>query len=145
MKTHQLHPWSLTAEQARSIQRNLANWIVTADDPREPKLVARIQLHPSPKEEIGSESATVTLYALPSMEVIGRKHAIKNTQFLRIEGMLCFRKSLAAIAALEKLPQEPDLLICDGRCRLGRQADHRRSAVDDHPHRFSANHNVHIK
>ncbi|MCG8670745.1 MAG: endonuclease V [Pseudomonadales bacterium] len=130
MKTNQLHSWSLSVEQAKAIQKNLSAWIVNDGVPVKPKTIARVEVHPSgdnsesgenfdgePKTQ--SETASVTLYSAQDLSILERKHAIKNTAFPRIPGMLSFRKAPAAVAALEKLPKTPDLIICDGRGKTG--------------------------
>lgn len=117
MKTNPLHSWSVTVEQAKAIQRNLSAWIITEGSCPPPELIARVEVHPSDAD--GSETATVMLYSTKEGNIIERKHAIKNTAFPRVPGMLSFRKAPAAIAAIEKLPYTPDLIICDGRGRTG--------------------------
>ncbi|MCG8312542.1 MAG: endonuclease V [Pseudomonadales bacterium] len=118
MKTNQLHPWSLSLQQAQAIQKNLSAWLVTESSNIKPKTVARVEIHPSGNTDSPkSETASVTLFSIPDVTVIERKHAIKNSVFPKVEGMLSFRKAPAAIAALEKLSRIPDLIICDGRGR----------------------------
>lgn len=117
MKTNQLHSWSTTVEQAKAIQKNLSAWIITEGNCSEPRLIARVEVHPSGDQGDGPGSETASVTLIKNGEVIERKHAIKNVAFPRMEGMLSFRKAPAAIAALEKLPQTPDLIICDGRGR----------------------------
>ena len=117
MKTNQLHSWSVTVEQAKAIQKNLSAWVITEGSCPAPELIARVEVHPS--GEKGTETASVLLYSVSKGKIIERKHAIKNTAFPRVDGMLSFRKAPAAIAAIEKLPHTPDLIICDGRGRTG--------------------------
>ena len=117
MKTNPLHSWSVTVEQAKAIQKNLSAWVITDGRCNKPKLIARVEVHPS--GEKGTETASVMLYSTREGKIIERKHAIKNTAFPRMDGLLSFRKAPAAIAAIEKLPRTPDLIICDGRGRTG--------------------------
>lgn len=114
MKTNQLHSWSITLEQAKAIQKNLSAWVVTEGECQSTRIIARVEVHPKGDQSSG-ESATATLYSATDRKILERKHAIKNTAFPRVEGMLSFRKAPAAIAAIEKLPLTPDLIICDGR------------------------------
>ena len=117
MKTNSLHSWSVTVEQAKAIQKNLSAWVITEGTCPAPEYIARVEVHPSADK--GTETATVALYSTSEGTVVERKHAIKNTAFPRLPGLLSFRKAPAAIAALEKLPKTPDLIICDGRGRTG--------------------------
>lgn len=117
MKTNALHSWSVTVEQARAIQKNLSAWVITEGCCRNPALIARVKVHPSGDKS--TETASVTLSSAVTGEIIERKHAIKNTAFPRVEGMLSFRKAPAAVAAIEKLQKTPNLIICDGRGRTG--------------------------
>lgn len=125
MKTNQLHSWSLTVEQAKSIQKNLSNWIVTDAPPISVDTFARVEVHPvglhadQNKDQANSQTATVTLYSTTDLSILERKHAIKNCSFPATPGMMSFRKAPAVIAALEKLANIPDLIICDGRGRTG--------------------------
>lgn len=123
MKTNHLHSWSLTVEQAKSIQKNLSNWIVPDGLPVPAKTFARVEVHPTgpladkTKDQANSQTATVTVYSTTDLSVIERKHAIKNSSFPATPNMMSFKKAPAAIAALEKLAHIPDFIICDGRGR----------------------------
>ena len=44
MKTHKLHEWDLSLENAKAIQKNLRAWVVTEGECRNAKLVGRILL-----------------------------------------------------------------------------------------------------
>ena len=44
MKTHNLHSWNITLENAVAIQKNLRAWIVTEGQCNQPDMVGRISL-----------------------------------------------------------------------------------------------------
>ena len=118
MKTHQLHKWTLSTEEARAIQKNLCAWVSTAERCTSPSLVARIEFS-NTLDEQGSIQSTVTVKSFPSLGFLERKIGIKQSNFPRVPGLISFQKVPAAIAALEKLSHSPDLLICDGRGLTG--------------------------
>lgn len=114
MKTHQLHKWTISPEEARAIQKNLCAWVSTQERCQSPSLAARIEFS-NTLDEIGSIQATVTVKGIPSLSFLERKIAIKPSGFPRVPGLISFQKAPAAIAALEKLSHTPDIMICDGR------------------------------
>ena len=114
MKTHQLHKWTVSPEEARAIQKNLCAWVSTQERCQSPSLAARIEFS-NTLDDIGSIQSTVTVKKIPSLCFLERKIAIKPSGFPRVPGLISFQKAPAAIAALEKLSHSPDLLICDGR------------------------------
>lgn len=118
MKTHQLHKWTLTPEEARAIQKNLCAWVSTGERCQSPSLVARIEFS-NTLDEQGSIQSTVTVKSIPSLGFVERKMCIKKSNFPRVPGLISFQKAPSAIAALEKLSHTPDLIICDGRGLTG--------------------------
>jgi len=118
MKTHQLHKWTLSTEEARAIQKNLCAWVSIAERCQSPSLVARIEFS-NMLDEQGSIQSTVTVKSFPSLGFLERKIGIKQSNFPRVPGLISFQKAPSAIAALEKLSHSPDLLICDGRGLTG--------------------------
>ncbi len=116
MKTHNLHSWNLSLENALAIQKNLRAWIVTEGDCPKPRLVGRISLiSNSESEDSATVQACITVTALASNTLMERKVAIKTTKFPLHPGLYSFRKMPAVIAALNKLKRIPDVFICDGR------------------------------
>lgn len=117
MKTHQLHSWNVSVEQARAIQKNLRAWIVTEGQScRNPRLMARIELActRSGPEAITTQ-ACVSVKALPTLQLLERKVALRHSSFPDTPGLAAFCKAPAIIAALEKLVRVPDFIVCDGR------------------------------
>lgn len=50
-----------------------------------------------------------------SMEVIAAAHDVRPCRFPYVPGLLSFREAPSVIAAVQKLPRRPDLLLCDGQ------------------------------
>lgn len=116
MKTHQLHSWDVSVEQARAIQKNLRAWIVTEGQCRQPRLVARVELAcaRSAPDAI-TVQACIAVKALPSQQLLERKVALRRSSFPDTPGLASFCKAPAIVAALEKLARIPDFILCDGR------------------------------
>lgn len=116
MKTHNLHSWNVTLENAKAIQKNLRAWIVTEGRCEQPNLVGRISLFSNNESEHSATiQACITIKSHPSQTLLERKVAIKTTKFPQETGLYSFRKMPAIIAALNKLNRVPDIFICDGR------------------------------
>jgi len=116
MRTHRLHPWNVSIEQARAIQKNLGAWIITEGECKPPKMIGRIELICANANQASATiQASISIKSLPSLQLLERKVSVRSTDFPAIEGLSAFRKVPAIIAALEKLVRVPDLFICDGR------------------------------
>lgn len=108
-----MHSWELTPQQAIALQQELRDRIITADHFGPVRTVAGV--------DVGFESkGTVTRAAVAVLEFSGlqvRASAIARepTRFPYIPGLLSFREVPAILAALDKLPEVPDLLLCDGQ------------------------------
>lgn len=120
MKTHQLHPWNVSVEQARAIQKNLSAWVVTEGRCRNPRLLARIEMactHES--SDMATVQASVSVKSLSSLQLLERKVSIRTSSFPDKPGLASFRKVPAVVAALAKLVRVPDVILCDGRGKTG--------------------------
>lgn len=116
MKTHRLHSWDVTVDQARAIQKNLRAWIVTEGSCKQPKLMARIEIACAQEARKAlTVQACVSIKSLPSLQLLERKVSIKSSHFPDVPGLASFRKVPAIVAALEKLVRVPDVILCDGR------------------------------
>lgn len=59
--------------------------------------------------------AAVAVLRYPELELLESAIARRPTTFPYIPGLLSFRELPAVLAALEQLPESPDLLLCDGQ------------------------------
>lgn len=116
MKTHRLHSWDVSVDQARAIQKNLRAWIITEGKCRRPRMMARIELACAQE---GRDSLTVqacvSIKSLPGLQLLERKVSVRTSSFPDEPGLASFRKVPAIVAALEKLVRVPDVILCDGR------------------------------
>ena len=124
MKTHQLHAWNVTPENAQAIQRNLRAWIITEGTFPTVKWAGRIQLstNASTVAPYCSVQAVISIHNQSSRQLLERKAAIKPSRFPLIPGLYSFNRVPAIITALEKLRRTPDIFFCDGRGITGKNS-----------------------
>lgn len=110
---HHSHPWDVTAKEAIAIQQQLRGLVRIGDDFSPPRFVAGV--------DVGFEQnntftrAAVAVLGFPSLELEEYAIARLPTTFPYVPGLLSFREVPAVLAALEKLKQLPDMLLCDGQ------------------------------
>ncbi len=80
---------------------------------RDPKTVAGIDVAFPERGEI--TRAAAVLLSFPELEVMDQATVELPTTLPYIPGLLSFRELPALLAALEKLDQQPDLVLCDGQ------------------------------
>ena len=105
------HRWDLPIEEAERLQRELALKVIKEKTFGEIKLVAGIDVGFKGDEAI----AGVVVLEYPEMREVERVTAKTIVPFPYIPGLLAFREGPPIVAALEKLRNEPDLLILDGQ------------------------------
>lgn len=127
-----MHRWPKTVAVARSIQESLRHEVIKKDILAKPQRVAGVDVG---FEQGGTVTrAAVAVLDFPDLTL--REHAIvrRKTRFPYVPGYLSFREAPAILAALKKLREKPDLLLCDGQglahprrfglaCHLGVLAD----------------------
>ena len=113
MKLHHVHPWDLDPAAAIALQRNLRAHLILTDRIGPVRRVAGV--------DVGFEAggavtrAAVAVLRYPELEVLETVIARRPTTFPYIPGLLSFRELPAVLAALERLREPPDLLLCDGQ------------------------------
>ncbi len=123
MKTHRLHSWDVSVDQARAIQKNLRAWLVTEGTCHQPKMLGRIELACAQAPDSGlTVQACISIKSMPTLQLLERKVSVKTSTFPDIAGMASFRKVPAIVAALEKLVRVPDVILCDGRGITGEES-----------------------
>ncbi|MDF1594270.1 MAG: deoxyribonuclease V [Desulfurivibrionaceae bacterium] len=107
------HNWVITPRQAIAVQNKLSAAISRQGRPRNPGLAAGLDaaFTPDKKRCIGG----VVLWNIHDHTIVERHTAILELRFPYIPGLLSFRETPALIAALRKLRNIPDLIICDGQ------------------------------
>lgn len=113
MELQRLHPWTLTPEEAREVQRRLAPQIVPQDESQKPwRTVGGVDL--SPEDDQGYTRAGLVVLSLPGLEVVEAKVAKGKPGMPYVPGLLAFREVPVIAEALEQLQTTPDLLLVDG-------------------------------
>jgi deoxyribonuclease V len=104
--------WDLTPAEAVALQKELAARVETTNafDPAAIHTIAGIDA--SYKDE---GLAAVVVLSYPDLTPIEEVTAARRATFPYIPGLLSFRESPLALAALEKLATLPDLLMVDGQ------------------------------
>lgn len=106
------HRWDLSPRRAVAVQRHLAGR-VRRTPPGEPlRLVAGLDVAFTADGE--SCVAGVVIWDRTAAEVVEHRVAIRPLRFPYVPGLLSFREAPALLAALRKLRQAPDALMCDG-------------------------------
>jgi len=104
--------WDGSTADARRIQLELARQVSLYDDFGEPRRIAGFDVG---FEEGGAVTrAAAVLLDAQSLEPLARCVARVPTAMPYVPGLLSFRELPALLAALEQLPQRPDLAFVDG-------------------------------
>lgn len=107
------HRWNLSPEEAIALQRALGARVVREDRLGAVRYVCGIDVG---FEREGSRArAAAAVLSFPALELVDRAIARMKTRFPYVPGLLSFREAPVALAALERLQIEPDLLLCDGQ------------------------------
>ena len=106
------HPWDVSPEQARAIQRRLAP-IARAAPPialDSVRLIAGVDVSYADRAR-----GAVVVFRYPELEVVEQATATLDVSFPYTPGLLSFREVPVALATLARLSAQPDLLLCDGQ------------------------------
>ncbi len=121
MKVVVPHPWEVSAEEGKRIQRELRDRLSTTWEPIDVKTVAGVDVGMEGEEA----RAAVVVLSYPELTPLDQALAQVPVTMPYIPGLLAFREAPAILAACERLKREPDLFIFDGQGlghprRLGR-------------------------
>lgn len=106
-----LHPWTLDPEEASRLQVRLRERLVLAWDGRPVKTVGGVDVD----LEGDLARAAIVVLRYPDLTPLAAVTADVPLVFPYIPGLLAFREGPAVLAAWEKLPLRPDLLMFDGQ------------------------------
>lgn len=109
------HSWRLTPRSAISVQRRLAGEVTVAPNQASLRFVAGLDAAFS--QDGTNCIAGVVLWDALKRCVIEQHTAVRPVRFPYVPGLLSFREAPALLAALRKLRQIPDVLLCDGQGR----------------------------
>ncbi|MBN2702031.1 MAG: deoxyribonuclease V [Methylohalobius sp. ZOD2] len=114
LKLRHSHRWDVSPEEAIAIQQELRRYLRLEDDLPDPiHAVAGVDV--GFKENGRVTRAAVAVLDSPSLKIQAQFSAEVPTSFPYVPGLLSFRELPAVLAALEKLPALPDLILCDGQ------------------------------
>ena len=105
------HAWDVTPGQAREIQRQLRQEVVTRDEIGEVRLVGGVDV--SFEEDDTVARAAVAVLSFPELELCESAVARLPLRFPYVPGLLSFRETPAVLEAIAGLRRLPDLLLCD--------------------------------
>jgi len=120
----QLHEWNLSYAEAREVQTRLAGQVRFERLDTEPKLIAGLDcaFGASGKRIFAAAvllkcvaASTPKELGMASFELVETASAEKDVTFPYIPGLLSFREAPVCLAAVEKLENEPDVLLIDGQ------------------------------
>lgn len=110
MKVSTVHTWVLAPDEARRLQETLCEHLLLAWDGRPVDTVAGVDVSYS-----GDHArAAIVVLRFPDMAPLAAVTAEVPLTFSYVPGLLAFREGPAVLAAWEKLPLAPDLLLFDG-------------------------------
>jgi deoxyribonuclease V len=112
-----LHSWDLAPAEARAVQRRLAAEIVVEDRLGEIRRVAGVDVGFPRRGDQEMARAAAVLLSFPDLTPLGDSLVEEPVRYPYIPGLLSFREAPAIIAALERLPEPPDLIMADGQGR----------------------------
>ncbi len=111
MSTSTLHPWTLDQDEAKRLQDHLRERLVLAWDGRPVTTVGGVDVGLA-----GDQArAAIVVFRYPDLRPLVSVTAGVPLVFPYIPGLLAFREGPAVLAAWEKLPLKPDLLMFDGQ------------------------------
>jgi deoxyribonuclease V len=109
------HDWNLSWDEARRAQEALAGQVARTDDFGVIRTVAGVDLaYPRTATGAITGRAAVVVLAFPGLEVIEEHVVTRPVTFPYIPGLLSFREAPIALAALQQVRVQPDLLMVDG-------------------------------
>ena len=115
MDINSTHPWVKTVSEAKLIQEQLRDRVITSDCLGEVKYVAGVDIGFENKYTVSVAAVAVLSY--PELKLVEKAIARIPTAFPYVRGYLSFREIPAILSALPQLEITPDLILCDGQGR----------------------------
>jgi deoxyribonuclease V len=109
------YDWSPSLDEARRILDSLSGQISLDDDHGDIRTVAGVHVaYPRSSTRVVTGRASVVLLTFPDLDIIEGHVASRPVTFPHVADLLSFREAPIAIAALQRLRVQPDLLLVDG-------------------------------
>jgi deoxyribonuclease V len=115
MQRRLTHRWDVPPREARDIQAALRGHVETEDRLGPVATVAGVDVGFEEGKKKTITRAAVAVLSFPELSLMDSAVARLSTHFPYVPGLLSFREIPAVVAALERLPQRPDLILCDGQ------------------------------
>lgn len=109
------HDWDVSPEEAIAIQQRLRAEIPLAESGA---MIALDQIYTVAGVDVSYREigrAAIAVFSFPNLELLEEVTATREVTFPYIPGLLAFREGPVALAALERLRAQPDLLMFDGQ------------------------------
>jgi deoxyribonuclease V len=113
MRYQELHPWHVSAAEARSIQQHLRRQIQIGTYVQEIRYIAGADIAVARSELTVYAGVVVLDYA--TLAVVERRGIITSTDFPYVPGLLSFREAPALLQVLARLDSLPDVIVFDGQ------------------------------
>ena len=117
MDVRELHPWEVTPDEARRIQRDLRGQIRLEDAvaPADIRVVAGVDNSYVQRGEATTAYAVVVVFSFPALELVETSFASADIGFPYVPGLLSFREAPAILAAFRQVRTAPDVILFDGQ------------------------------
>jgi deoxyribonuclease V len=106
-------PWPTDAADAIALQKRLAGQVLTDDRLGEVRFVAGLDVGPGTTDS--EVRAAVAVLSFPDLRMADQAVVRCPAAFPYVPGLLSFRETPALLEVLDKLGQQPELLLCDGQ------------------------------
>ena len=113
MRFARTHSWQVSPGQAREIQLTLRDQTRLTDQFGPLRRVAGVDVGFERRNTVAR--AAVAVLTFPGLELVETAIARRRVDFPYIPGLLSFREIPALLAALERIRDLPDLILCDGQ------------------------------
>ena len=107
------HPWTLTEQEAISLQKQLALQVKTEDQVKEVQHIAGVDVAYHVAEDV--LVAGIVVLDAASLQVVESVVVSDSVAFPYIPGLFSFRELPPLMKAFEKLQTVPQLIVCDGQ------------------------------
>ncbi|MFB8180244.1 endonuclease V [Streptomyces sp. NPDC055966] len=106
--------WPATEEEARAVQDELRGRVVR-DEPGPPPARGHVTgVDVAYDDGLDLVAAAAVVLDAATLEVVAEATAVGRVSFPYVPGLLAFREIPTVLAALDRLPCPPGLVVCDG-------------------------------